>query len=138
VAALNELHAEVALAIALADLIDRDNARMLEAGGSFRFAAKALQVLFSTPRTKTNHFERYSTVETFLMRAINYALTTAPNFLEQFVIAKVSQHSCPPQDGLAVASVSRTFLSICYEDALIAAGIDDPGYSFVEQTEAHF
>ena len=41
-AAFHQPHAEVTRAVALADLIDRDNAWMVEAGGSFRFEAKAL------------------------------------------------------------------------------------------------
>ena len=41
-AALNEVHAEVAVTIALADLVDWDNAGMLESGGCFRFATEAL------------------------------------------------------------------------------------------------
>ena len=49
-AAFDELHAEVALAIALADLVNGNNAWMFEAGGSFRFSAKALQVRFASPK----------------------------------------------------------------------------------------
>ena len=42
-AAFDEVHAEVALTIALADLVNRNDARMFEAGCGFRFPAKALQ-----------------------------------------------------------------------------------------------
>ena len=55
-AALDELHAEVARAVALADFVNRNNARMIETGGSFRFLPKTLHVRFARPLTKANHF----------------------------------------------------------------------------------
>ena len=48
-AAFDELHAEVALAIALADLVNGNNAWMFEAGCSFCLPAKALQMFFGRP-----------------------------------------------------------------------------------------
>ena len=48
-AAFDEFHAEVARAIALADFVDGNDAWMLEAGGSFGFATKTLQVRFRSP-----------------------------------------------------------------------------------------
>jgi hypothetical protein len=45
-AAFDQLHAEVTLAIALADFVDGNNAWMFEAGSSFRFPAKALRARF--------------------------------------------------------------------------------------------
>ena len=48
-AAFDELHAEVARAIALADFVNRNNAWMFETGGSFRLQPKALQVRFRWP-----------------------------------------------------------------------------------------
>ena len=48
-AAFNELHAEVALAIALADLVNGNDAWMFEAGSSFRFSTKTLQMCFGRP-----------------------------------------------------------------------------------------
>jgi hypothetical protein len=52
---LNKLHAEVTGAIALADFIDGNDAWMIEAGGSFRFPAKALQVCCARPLTKADY-----------------------------------------------------------------------------------
>jgi len=48
-AAFDEVHAEVAMTIALPYLMDGDNAWMLKAGSSFSFPAKPLQVRFSRP-----------------------------------------------------------------------------------------
>ena len=91
-AAFDELHAEVAGAIALADFVDGDDARMIEAGSGFGFAAKTLQVRFGGPLAEANHFKRDGAIETFLPGAINHALTAATDFLQQFVIAELSQH----------------------------------------------
>ena len=48
---------------------------------------------FGSPGAQAYDFERYGAIETFLMGAVNYTLTTSADFLQQFVIAKVSQHS---------------------------------------------
>ena len=47
--AFDELHAEVARAIALADFVDGNDAGMIQAGGGFRFPAKALQMRVARP-----------------------------------------------------------------------------------------
>src|SRR6202035_3085277 len=49
---------------------------------------------FSGPRAQTYYFERNGAIETFLMSAVNYTLTTPADFLQQFVVAKVSKHFC--------------------------------------------
>ena len=103
-AAFDELHAEVALAIALADLVNGNNAWMFEAGSSFRFPAKALQMCFGRPRAQTNYFERDGAIETFLMSAINYALTAATNFLQQLVVAEFALELVPESSRLLLRS----------------------------------
>jgi hypothetical protein len=55
------------------------------------------------------------------VRAINYALTATADFLEQFVIAKVIEDF----------SGSRGFPFIRCSDAIMAVGVNDPGYSVV-------
>ncbi len=54
--AFDELHAEVARAIALADFVDWNDTGMLQTGCGFGFKAKALQVRFARPLTKANDF----------------------------------------------------------------------------------
>jgi hypothetical protein len=64
---------------------------MIEAGGSFGFPAKALQVRFARSLTKANNFERDCAVETLLAGAKHHALTAATDLLQQFVVAQLSQ-----------------------------------------------
>jgi hypothetical protein len=65
---------------------------MVEAGGGFCFAAKALQMRFSGPRAQADYFKRNGAIKTFLMRPINYTLTAPADFLQQFIVAEVSPH----------------------------------------------
>src|SRR5204863_9283546 len=86
-AAFNELHAEITLTIALADLMNGNNPWMFQTGGSFRFPAKALQMRFRGPSPHCNYLERNRAIETFLSRPINYPLTAPSTFFQQLVIA---------------------------------------------------
>src|SRR5436190_21962498 len=81
-AALHQSHAEVTGAVPLSDFVNRDDARMVQAGGSFRFHAKALYVCFCCPVSEANHLERHNPVQTFLSCPINDALAAASDFLE--------------------------------------------------------
>ena len=85
--AFDKLHAEIALTIPLTHFVDGNDARMIEASGSFRFPAKTLHVRFGGPLTQANNLERNRAIQTFLMGAINYALTASTNFLQQLVVA---------------------------------------------------
>src|SRR5215468_3590812 len=61
----DEFHAEITGAIALTDFVNRNNAWMLEAGGSFRFTTETFYMRFGGPISKANHFESDSAVQTF-------------------------------------------------------------------------
>src|SRR4029077_1339852 len=63
-AALDESHAEVAGAVALAHLIDGHNSRMFQTRCSFRLPAKTLQVRFGGPRPHADHLECHCAIET--------------------------------------------------------------------------
>ena len=81
-AALNEFHTEVTGAIALANFIDRNDAWMVEAGGSFRFPAETLDVRRGRPAAEGDHLERDDAIEALLMGAKDHALSAAANLLE--------------------------------------------------------
>src|SRR5204863_6665385 len=55
-ATFDELHAEVALAIALSNFMDRNDTGMLQTSCRFRFEPKAFQVGFARPLTQVNDF----------------------------------------------------------------------------------
>jgi hypothetical protein len=65
---------------------------MIEVGSGFCFPAKALQMRFGSPGAQAYDFECDGAIETFLMSAVNYTLTAPANFLQQFIVAEVSQH----------------------------------------------
>src|SRR5262249_29864911 len=81
-AALDEVHAEVAGAVALAHFIDGHKPRMFETRGSFGLAAKPLQMRFGGPRAHADHLECHCAIETLLMRPVNHTLTTATDHLQ--------------------------------------------------------
>src|SRR4029077_8877463 len=93
-ASFHELHAEVAGAIVLADFVDGNNTGMLQTGSSVLFASKAIQMRFSRPMAKGDHFQCDRAIKTFLPGTIDDTLTTAADLVEQFVIAEVGQRLC--------------------------------------------
>jgi hypothetical protein len=75
---------------------------------------------FRGPLAQADHFECDGAVEAFLSRTVNYTLPTAADFLQQFVIAEVTEY-CWRFDA---------FLSVCFLFA-IASGVDAPDYRLV-------
>src|SRR6266566_3122337 len=87
--ALDEFHAEIARAVALADFVDRNNLRMFQTRCCLRFVPKTLQVRRARPLAEPDHLERDGAIKAFLPRAINHALSAATNLFEQLVVAKL-------------------------------------------------
>jgi hypothetical protein len=119
-AAFDEFHAEVAGAIALADLVDRNDSRMLQLRCRFGFTTKTLQMRFGGPMAQADHFEGNGTVETFLLRPVHYALTTTTDYFQQFIVAEIGERRCSPRASL---TIRRSLI-------IMAAGVVDPGRSF--------
>src|SRR5206468_7390143 len=65
---------------------------MLQARSGFRFATETLQMCFCSPVAQADHLQCHCAVKAFLARAVNYALSAPTDFLQQLVIAKVTQH----------------------------------------------
>src|SRR5262249_19800933 len=93
-AAFDEFHAEIAGAVALPDLVDGNDAGMIETGGGFGFPAKALQMRVGSPMPEANYFKSDSAVQTFLPRAINHALAAATDYFQQFIVTEVAERLC--------------------------------------------
>src|SRR5262249_53302745 len=90
-AALLELHAEIARPVALSDLVDRNDPWMLKTCGCFGLATEAFQVRFTRAMPKSHDFKRHEAIQTFLASAINNALAAAADFLQGLVIAKLRE-----------------------------------------------
>jgi len=110
-APFDKFHAEVAGAVALPDFVNRNNAWMLEAGGSFGLEPETLKMRLRGPLAETDNFERNTAVETFLPRPEHYSLTASANFFQQLVIAKVRQRLCRMWSPL---SMRRGIRVICF------------------------
>ena len=57
-AALHQLHAEIVLALVLADFVDRNDIRMIEIGGRFGFGAETLDFNSRGQLARANHLQR--------------------------------------------------------------------------------
>ena len=80
---------------------------MLEAGSGFCFATKALQMRFSRPMAKADHFQCDRAIETSLPGTIYNTLATAADLVEQFIIAEVGQRLCQTRSLFNLGRSSR-------------------------------
>src|SRR5262249_36963552 len=103
---LDALHAEITGAVALADFINRNDTWMIEARGRFRLEPETFQMRVRRPRPKPDDFQGNDTIQTLLVGAKNHPLTATPNFLEQFVIAKIEQWPGAGLDGHRIVSLA--------------------------------
>src|ERR1043166_86433 len=91
-AAFDELHAEVARPVTLADFVNRHDLRMFQTRCCFRFLTKPSQVRGAGKVTEPNYFQRDRAIQTFLPRSIYDALSAAANFFDQMVITELPQN----------------------------------------------
>ncbi len=87
-------HAEVTRTLALTDIVNRNNARVIQAGGRFCFQAKTPQVRFRCPMAHPYDLKRDGAIKAFLPGAINHALSATTDFFQQFVVPKVGKGFC--------------------------------------------
>jgi hypothetical protein len=90
-AAFQEAHAEVLLALVVADFVDGDDVRMFKAGRGFGFGAEALHEFGRSQLAGQHYFERDDAVEADLAGFEDHAHAPAGDFLQQFVIAEVAE-----------------------------------------------
>ena len=81
------------LAVVLADFVDRDDIRVIESGGRFGFRVKSLYQGGRGQLAGENHFERDRPIKANLPRAVDHAHPTAVDFLDQFIVAEVTDRS---------------------------------------------
>src|SRR5205809_7257634 len=77
------------LAVVDANVVNGDDARVLEEGRSRDLAPEPLNDLLGRELPSQNHLHRDNALECKMPRAINHAHPAAGNLFEQFVIAEV-------------------------------------------------
>ena len=85
---LHILHREVMLPRFLADFVNRNDVRMLEAGGCLRFHAEALDERLAGQFAEEQQLDRDDPVQAFLPRLIDDPHPAPRDFFEQFVVAE--------------------------------------------------
>src|SRR5205823_896365 len=88
-AAFDEFHAEVTRTIALTDFVNRNDLRMLQARGRFRFVPETFKMWRARPVAETDHFQRDRSIQAFLPGSVNHALSAASDLLQQLIVAKL-------------------------------------------------
>src|SRR6516165_4140498 len=80
--ALDQFHAEKAGTVALADLVDGNDAGMIETRCRFGFQMETFQMRVGRPLAKAEDFQRDGAIEAFLSRSVHYSLSTTAHFFE--------------------------------------------------------
>ncbi len=90
---LDEAHAEIVLALVLADLVDRHDTGVVEVGGGLGLDAEAADVGLAGELAGEDHLERDRPVEAGLPRLEDHAHAAAGDLREQLVIAEVANRA---------------------------------------------
>ena len=90
VAAVDELHAEVVVAVVLADFVDRHDVRVVEVRGGLGLEPEALQVVGSGEAAGTHHLEREHAVQAHLAGLVDDSHTPLGDDLDQLVVAEIA------------------------------------------------
>src|SRR5215469_2199138 len=80
--ALDQFHTEIAGTVPLTDLVDGNDAGMIETRRRFSFQMEAFQMRFGRPLAEPEDFQRHRAVETLLSCSVHDALPTTAHFLE--------------------------------------------------------
>ncbi len=88
--ALDQFHAEVALTVVFADLIHRDDARVVEHGHGFGLILESAQFVVAGQNPRTHHLEGHRSVERDLPGLVHDAHTAAAQFTQDLVVAEVA------------------------------------------------
>ncbi len=104
VAPLDELHAEIALAVVLAHLVDRHDAGVVEQGDRLGLVLEPEQVGVIGQHAGLDHLECDGPVEVDLPSLVDDAHAAAAQLLEELVVAEVADGRAARQVGLARAA----------------------------------
>jgi hypothetical protein len=88
--AFEEFHAEELLAVVFADLVDRDDVRVVQVGRRLGFGLEALEFGFGGELAGANHLQRDDAVEGPVARLIDDPHAAAGDGFQQFVVAEAA------------------------------------------------
>jgi hypothetical protein len=87
---LDDLHAEVGLIVGLADLVDRDDVRVVELGDRLGLVPEPAQFCRAGQRTGLDQLEGHQAIELVLAGPVDDAHAASSDLLEQLVLAEES------------------------------------------------
>ena len=89
IAAFDQLHAEIVVALVLTHLIDRDNMRMIEVRGGLGLKSEAEQVIIGREPPGPNHLECQNAIQADLASTVDHSHAPLRDHALQFVVAKI-------------------------------------------------
>ena len=101
-AAGDELHREVVLAVVLADLVDRDDAGVVEQRHGLGLVLEPPQLVVAGEQAGLDHLQRHRAVEADLAGLVDDAHAAAAQLAADLVVAEVA-HRCAASQVVAVA-----------------------------------
>ena len=93
-AAGHEFHAEVVLAVVRADLVDRDDARVVEQGDGLGLVPEPAQLVVAGEQAGPDHLEGDGSIERDLAGLVDDAHAAAADFAADLVVAEVAHAAC--------------------------------------------
>ena len=88
--AVDQLHAEVALILEGADLVDRDDAGVVECGDGLGFVLKAADLIVAGEFGVADHLQGDLPVQADLPGAVDHSHAAPPEQTDQFVVADIA------------------------------------------------
>ena len=90
---LDQLHAEVGLVVFLADLVDRDDVRVVELGDRLGLVPEAAEIVRAGQRTGPDQLEGHQAIELVLTRPIDDPHAAPGDFLEELILTQEAGES---------------------------------------------
>ena len=106
-AAIDKLHRKIILPLNLPHVVDVDDVRVMEPGGGFRLALEAADHLGRGEVAGQDHFHGDRAIEPFLPGLVDHAHSTAADFAEQPVRAKVPRQLAQPRHRAVGVAAER-------------------------------
>ncbi len=87
---VDQLHAEIALILEGANLVDRDNAGVVECGDGFGFVLKTAELILAGELGVADHLQGDLPVQSDLLGPVDHSHAAPPEEADQFVVADIA------------------------------------------------
>ena len=96
--AVNQIHREIMLAGLHAEIVNRDDVRMLESRGGLRFLHEPLELFHRSHRAALQHLQRDDAIQAGLPGPVHHRGRAARNLVDDFIPAELRAGRIGPED----------------------------------------